>query len=239
MSLTFASRAPTLGTINRTYQNIDLAIQCQADEIARLSHRLAKLNVSTAVKTLPSSQKDLRLPDDESRRPFSVTPHVAITTAAALNAERSAQKLKKALLAARKAPLLNNKAAQAPPARITFKTPQKIAPPDNSGSAFKTPISGPLFSGETPQTSLQEWSFPEDNFNPLPSPPTRRGAGRTKKHASNVPLKKSVGSPQAPVSFDWGPLPGFSQPALASVGPPVSLAAKNPPGFVPLTQFRR
>ena len=193
------------------------------------------------MRTLPSSQKDLRLPDDESRRPFSVTPHVAITTAAALNAERSAQKLKKALLAARKAPLLNNKAAQAAPARITFKTPQKIAPPDNSESdyAFKTPISGTLFERETPQTPLQEWLFPEDNFSPLPSPPTRRGAGRTKKHASNVPLKKSGGSPQAPVSFDWGPLPGFSQPALASIGPPVSLTTKNPPGFVPLTQFKR
>jgi nucleoporin NUP159 len=201
---------------------------------------MTKLNVSPTVKAQPSSQKDHQLPHNDSRRPFSVTPHIAVTTAAALNAERSAQKLKKALLAARKAPLLNDKAAQVPPARITFKTPKKITLPDRAESTFKSPAGGPLFSAEVPQTPALEWSFPEDNFNPSPSPPTRRGAGRTKKHASNAPLKKSVGSAQAPQpSFDWGPLPGFSQPALASVGPPVSLAPKIPPGFVPLTQSKR
>lgn len=235
------SRAPTLDTINRTYRNIDLTIQCQADEITQLSYRVTKLNVSATGKAPPSSQNDHQLPHNDSRRPFSVTPHIAVTTAAALNAERSAQKLKKALLAARKAPLLNDKAAQVPPARITFKTPQKIMPPDRSEPTFKTPVANTLFSAEIPQTPIPpEWSFPEDNFNPSPSPPTRRGAGRTKKHASNAPLKKSVGSVQAPPpSFDWGPLPGFSQPALASVGPPVNLAPKIPPGFVPLTQSKR
>ncbi|KAK2460935.1 hypothetical protein APHAL10511_007405 [Amanita phalloides] len=235
-------RAPTLDTINRTYRNIDLAIQYQADEIAQLSERTADLDLTTLAKTtkvkaLPSPQRDPRLPDNGSRRPFNVTPHIAISTAAALNAERSAQKLKKALLTARKAPLLNDKAAQATPARIVFKTPQRVASySTGSGFAFNTPISGPLFSAETPQTPIPEWTFSEDDLGSSPSPPTRRGAGRTKKHATNIPLKKGTVTSQASPSFDWGPLPRFNQPALASIGSPVKLEPTNPEGFVPLTQ---
>ncbi|KAF8623614.1 hypothetical protein AX17_007317 [Amanita inopinata Kibby_2008] len=235
-------RAPTLDTIHRTYRNIDLAVQHQSDEVTNLTSRVAKLKVTAPAKTPPSA----RIMDSESRRPFNVTPHIAITTAAALNAERSAQRLKKALLAVRKEPLLNDKAAQMVSTRTAFKTPQKIAPAPETKApadfAFKTPISGPLFSTEAaPQMPLPDWAFPEDDFNPSPSPPSRRGAGRTKKHASPAaPLKKSTGTLQAsptPV-FDWGPLPAFNQAPLASMGTPINLAP-NPPGFVPLSQFKK
>ena len=230
---------PTLDSVNRTYRNIDVAIQYQTEDIAGLSERISKLKLSTTRKALPS-QGDPPLPGSDSRRPFDVTPHIAVTTAAALNAERSAQKLKRALLAARKEPLLNEKAAQAPPARKTFKTPQRIAgPPGDLG--FKTPVSGPLFPTETTETPIADWSFPETNFNPSPSPPTRRGSARTKMHATNAPLKKSTGSSQPqPATFDWGPLPTFNeQPPLAGMELPIKLAPKNPPGFVPLAQFKK
>ena len=42
-----------------------------------------------------------------SGMPYNVTPDVAVTTAATLNAERSAQRLKKPLLTVRVEPLLN------------------------------------------------------------------------------------------------------------------------------------
>ncbi|KAH9068189.1 hypothetical protein EDB83DRAFT_2593303 [Lactarius deliciosus] len=59
------------------------------------------------------------------RRPLGVTPHVASTTAAALNAEQSAHRLKEALLPVRTEPLLNTQAAHAKPAPRAFDTPQK------------------------------------------------------------------------------------------------------------------
>ncbi|KIL59565.1 hypothetical protein M378DRAFT_169073 [Amanita muscaria Koide BX008] len=229
-------KAPTLDTVNRTYRNINLAISLQTEEIADLSERISKLRVSTPRKALLPSQRDPRLPDNQLRRPFNVTPHIAVTTAAALNAERSSQKLKKALLAARKEPLLNDKAAHTPAARITFKTPTKMGA-FSIGPSPKSP--GPLFPVEAPQTPLPEWSFPEDDFNPSPSPPMRRGAAtRTKMHTSNAPLRKSGGPSQPPpATFDWGPLPAFNPQPLST--PVKSVPPTNPPGFVPFAQFKR
>ncbi|RDB29456.1 hypothetical protein Hypma_014815 [Hypsizygus marmoreus] len=216
-------KAPSLDTINRTYRNIDIAVQQQAADVAKLSSRISKLNLSSTAlaTTTSSSSRDARLPDPSPARraPANVTPNVAITTAAALNAERSAHRLKRALLAARTEPLLNTKAAAAPPAPVAFNTPQKavstFAPPPDF--AFKTPLPASLFP-VTPNTSTQatpisfpEWTLPEDNFNPSPPPSARRGAGASVKKHGSVPLKKSgngIGGSQPP-AFNWGPLPTF------------------------------
>ncbi|KAF8150734.1 hypothetical protein B0H34DRAFT_801662 [Crassisporium funariophilum] len=231
-------RAPSLDTINRTYRNIDIAIQQQGDEISRLAGRISKLNVKD-INESPSSPRDSRLPDAGARRPFNVTPNVAVTTAAALNAERSAQRLKRALLAVRKEPLLNIKAAVAPKAPLAFKTPQKPST-STSGFAFQTtPWTGSLFGPPelAEPTSLPDWTLPEDNFNPnaTPLPQGRRGGKEQRKHPS-VPLKRSGGlpatapmpSPAAP-SFDWGPLPSFPASGASS--------ATLPKSFVPLSAF--
>lgn len=202
-------RAPSLDTINRTYRNIDIAIQHQMDDVANLTTRIAKLKVTSPAHGRPS--RDARLPD-QAKRPFNVTPHVAVTTAAALNAERSAQKLKRALLAVRKEPLLNTQAASAPPPPRAFQTPQKGAP----GLSFGTPVKGLLFP-QTPSTPLPvEFTFPEDDFSPSPFQPSpRRGAGvGTKRHS--LPVKRSPAqpspSPLPPPTFEWGPLPSFMTP---------------------------
>ena len=60
----------------------------------------------------------------QMKRPLNVTPNVAATTAAALNAERSAQKFKRVLLATRSSPLLSNKVAQVS-VPTSFQMPQK------------------------------------------------------------------------------------------------------------------
>ncbi|KAJ7914887.1 hypothetical protein B0H13DRAFT_1611176 [Mycena leptocephala] len=121
-------RAPTLDTLNRTFRNMDIALDNQTSDVEKLTARVSKLNVKTGQRNghAPGA-RDARLPDPVSRqRPLNVTPNVAVTTAAALNAERSAHKLKRALLHVRKEPLLNTQAASAPPAPLAFKTPQRV-----------------------------------------------------------------------------------------------------------------
>jgi len=185
------------------------------------------------------SMRDTRLPDSgPHRRLADYTPNIAETTAAALNAERSAQRLKKALLAVRKAPLLNKKATAAPLPPTTFDTPQKTS--KLGAFSFDTPIAGSLFGNPDPAMSTSEFSLPnwdlppDDNFNPsTPLASDRRGAPTQRKHLVNQPLKRSTtghGSPvaaaSAPTSFDWGPLPNFATP------PP---ASRLPAAFIPFS----
>ncbi|KAF4613917.1 hypothetical protein D9613_007855 [Agrocybe pediades] len=226
-------KAPSLDTINRTYRNIELTIDQQSDEVARLASRIKKLRM--VEQTSSPSTRDARLPDVVAhRRPVDYTPNIAETTAAALNAERSAQRLKKALLSVRKQPLFNKRAAAAPPAPLAFDTPQKTS---KLGTfAFDAPIVGSLFSTPDPAMSTSEFSLPswdlppDDNFNPttpLAATHGRRGGPTQRKHIS-VPLKRTNGesssaSSAAPPSFDWGPLPSF---------PSTPPAAKLPSAFM-------
>ena len=196
-----------------------------------MASRISRLNTKDVANSSP--QQDYRLGDSGSERPYNVTPDVAVTTAAALNAERSAQRLKKALLAVRKEPLLNTKAASTP--NIRFMTPQK--PSNRQPSAF--PALLPPSPTSSSSTSMLDWtSLPEDNFNPnaLPLPPGRRsGGGGQRKHPS-VPLKRSGGPSETSTapSFDWGPLPSFpSSPGMAKTTVPtafvpLSTAVKSP-----------
>ncbi|GLB40668.1 putative nuclear pore complex [Lyophyllum shimeji] len=228
-------RAPSLDTINRTYRNIDLAIQHQSAEVAQLKKRMARLQLSArsspaSASPTPSPSRDPRLPDPIAR-PYNVTPHVAVTTAAALNAERSASKLKRALLATRKEPLLNTRARAAAPPPLSFGTPQKQEQPSPSPFNFSTPTpKHALEDTATPKPgvpSTPDWGIilPADNhhhhhhhYSPSPSPsPTlaRRGAGAGVKRHSVVPLRKggtgSPGGAEVGKGFDWGPLPTFNR----------------------------
>ncbi|KAF9463874.1 hypothetical protein BDZ94DRAFT_1282304 [Collybia nuda] len=224
-------RAPSLDTINRTYRNIDLAIHHQSDEVHKLSIRISKLNLSSSqalTTTNTRTTRDPRLPDPISRRPYNVTPHVAITTAAALNAERSAHKLKRALLSVRKEPLLNVRAATAPAPPAAFNTPQKALP--GFGVGFATPP-GPLFPKTPEVVNTPNWTLPEDNFHPSTPPSGRRGAGAVKKHQS-VPLKRTPGgtaSPTAPPTFNWGPLPTFDKAPATSMVEAIKLTPPSKP----------
>ncbi|KAH9057852.1 hypothetical protein EDB87DRAFT_1792581 [Lactarius vividus] len=194
-------KPPSLDTVNRTSRNIDLAIRQQTVDVSALSARVAKLNLDSGSPLGTPSRIRER---DVVRRPLDVTPHVASTTAAALNAEQSAHRLKEALLAVRTEPLLNTQAAQAKPARA-FDTPQKptVDPTPSAGASkgtnlFSTPFSLPPLSAGTGSASS--------------SPPASAGrrASTQKYHSKSVPLKSAptVGTPPKP-SFDWGPLPGI------------------------------
>ncbi|KAF9048549.1 hypothetical protein BJ165DRAFT_1460486 [Panaeolus papilionaceus] len=218
-------KAPSIDTINRTYRNIDSLIQQQTAEVNRLTSRVSKIDVND----LPSSPRKSAASAD-LRRGHHVPPNVAITTAAALNAERSAHKLKKALLAVRKEPLLNKKVESAPAAPTAFNTPQKPVP-SNGAFAFQTPLQGSLFGD--PATAITAEAFPEfklptdeDTFSPgtLSTSSGRRGAGGQRKHQS-VPLKRTPGaaptSAAAP-SFNWGPLPTFNTPKPAGLFVPIT-----------------
>jgi nucleoporin NUP159 len=201
ITLLTSFRAPSLDTVNRTSRNINLAIRQQSVDISALSSRIAKLDIEGGSPLSTPSRTRER---DIVRRPLDVTPHVASTTAAALNAEQTAHRLKETLLAVRSQPLLNTQAANARPALRAFDTPKK---PDadlgssvgSLGGVFSTPFTpSPLNKTESVGKGV--------------SPPVslgRRGTAQ-KYHAKSVPLKSTptAGTPPKP-TFDWGPLPGI------------------------------
>jgi len=205
--------------------------------VAQLASRIDKLSVEDVVLDLPAlPTRDARLPNINRTRAYNITPNVAATTAAALNAERSAQRLKKALLAVRKEPLLNVKVNTVPCAPVAFSTPKKGD--DDPFWKVLNSTTGSLFGEPVMPESIPVgvWNLPpDDNFNPNPTTPSmphgRRGAGGQRKHQS-VPLKRSPGAasamggaPTTAATFDWGPLPSFSTPAPAKV----------PTSFVPIS----
>jgi len=224
-----AIRAPTLDTVNRTYRNIDAAIQQQLDEVSRLADRISTIDIDDPHNT--SSPRDARLPDRTTRRPYNVTPTVASTTAAALNAEHSAHRLKKALLSVRKQPILNNKAASIPAPISVLRTPQKPT------------FFGVTLDADEAPPSIPEWNdFPSsDDFNPNASRELSRGAadrvtGQKRRTVAVAPKKTTVpivpSTPSAPVSpgFDWGPL---AKVPIQTTPPGQNL----PRAFVPLMGF--
>ncbi|KAF8199687.1 hypothetical protein BJ912DRAFT_922074 [Pholiota molesta] len=166
-------RAPSLDTINRTYRNIEIAIDQQSDEVARLAARVSKLNMKEA--TVATLTRDARLPDVGNRQPSDITQNVAAITAAALNAERAASRLKKALLSVRSEPLLNTKVSTAPSAPVDFATPKK------------TPSSGPSLFGETSTAgeAFADWDIPPDNFDPNGSHLLQGIAEQRKRKSTN------------------------------------------------------
>lgn len=213
VNLTVLCRPPSLDTINRTYRNIDLAIAQQADDVARIASRLAKIDL----KSSPTTRSATDFRSTPTKRSADVTPNVAATTAAALNAERAAQKLKRALLKTRKQPLLNKQAetAPAPPSGATSprkdertgETPAKEFTLGSLSWSAGLP-STPKFP-HTPQGA--QWSSPDSPGSP--SPGHGSGSRREPKHAKAVPLKKSPGAAAAvtpPPGFSWGPLPGVT-----------------------------
>ncbi|OBZ72331.1 hypothetical protein A0H81_07501 [Grifola frondosa] len=184
-----AFRPPSLDTVNRTYRNIDLAIEQQEDEVASLASRMVKLELKGAQTLLP--ERDKRLPDNN--RASKITPSVVVSTAAALNAEVAAQKLKRALLRSRKEPLLNTQAVSAPQVPKLGETPRKtIKAEPTTPSLFTSPSSGLAWT--PPSAGQPEWSLPPfepDNFSPTPLSNSRHRSPGNKLHAKPIQLKKA------------------------------------------------
>ncbi|TFK82700.1 hypothetical protein K466DRAFT_666322 [Polyporus arcularius HHB13444] len=175
-------KPPSLDTINRTYRNIDLAIEQEEEDVSNLAERLSTLEVSSKSPLLSftTATRDRRLPDRNQRVGREVTPNIAASTAAALNAERSAQKLKRALLNARKQPLLNTKAVDATPPEREQRIPRKplLAPGSGVGigAAFAAGLQGgfPSLADLTPikgepGSPVLQWTPPPPGSIPPPS----------------------------------------------------------------------
>ncbi len=194
----FLTSSPSLDTVNRTYRNIDTAIRQEQEAIDSLTKRLAAVDM--ARRSLPPSKtsatyRDPRLPDAKSS-PLAV-PYEAVTTAAALNAERSAQKLKHALLKLRQQPLLNEPKTTTSPPLAFLSSSQASGSP--GGVPFNTPLRVPnsLFGGGG-----------DDDFHLNTYTSTSKVRPKERKHPS-VPLTKKGDAPSASPSFDWGPLPQY------------------------------
>ena len=232
------NRPPSLDTINRTYRNIDAAIDQEEDDLANLTERVVRLELTspaTAVFSSSSSARDHRLPDRINQRMGrEVTPNIAASTAAALNAERSAQKLKKALLSARKQPLLNTKAVDAVAPEREGK---KAVPHPDSGlnisAAFAAGLNGGIpasTSGSGPSTPQWSapvgWSMPPFNVDSSSSPTAglsggRSRGGREKQHAKPIQLSQGAKTtlPPPPAGFSWGPVPNIQPKTTVSILP--------------------
>lgn len=237
---TLPCRPPSLDTINRTYRNIDIAIEQEEEGVSSLAERVAQLNLSSQARgklSFAASSRDKRLPDRTDRIGREVTPNIAASTAAALNAERSAQKLKRALLKARKEPLLNTKAVDAlPPAREIRSSRKPLLSPESGlgvGAAFAAGMNGFLpGTPGTPTPAAPAWTAPPPGsfgmspaWSPSPPfvseqsppssgrsgamrPPKDRGHGRSAQPSQPTGFVKPPSLPP-PAGFSWGPLPKF------------------------------
>ncbi|KAI0636172.1 hypothetical protein C8Q77DRAFT_1101977 [Trametes polyzona] len=235
-------KPPSLDTINRTYRNIDIAIEQEEEDVSTLADRVARLHLTSNASgklAFSASTRDKRLPDRAERVGREVTPNIAASTAAALNAERSAQKLKRALLKARKEPLLNTKAVNAMPPEREVRTPRKplLAPESGLGvgaafaaglnNGFPPSVPGvvpvvtpPVWTPPPPGsfgTSIPAWSSTPATTAEQDPPPPRLGAMRGSKekhHSRSVQPAQGAAKPPPPpppAGFSWGPLPKFEQ----------------------------
>lgn len=199
--------------------------------MANLVERVAQLELSSKTAPLLSfsaSTRDRRLPDRSAQRVGrEVTPNIAASTAAALNAERSAQKLKKALLSARKEPLLNTKAVDAaPPAREdqARKALLESGSGLDVGAAFAAGLNGGIGPSTTQWSASPGWSLPPFNLDPNASPTAGLTGGRTrgqreKQHAKPIQLHQGAKPPPPPppAGFSWGPVPVIQPKSTISI----------------------
>ncbi|KAH7884574.1 hypothetical protein F5I97DRAFT_1812802 [Phlebopus sp. FC_14] len=220
------SRAPSLDTVSRTFRNIDIAIEQQKREMNKLRIRMSKLDT---LSLNGMTALDKRLSWSSSKRPSNVTPNVAATTAAALNAERSAQKLKRVLLAVRTEPLLNTKASETH-ALTSFQTPQKAPAASEPADGLLSLPTTPLlhFPSSMPAWSPQTLPSEFGDSTSLGTPPSR-GRGGTKHHQKPVALKKAL--PAAATSAEFAPPADFAWKPLQPMKPistlPFSIAPKD------------
>ncbi|KAF8838595.1 hypothetical protein BDN67DRAFT_70954 [Paxillus ammoniavirescens] len=197
-------RAPSLDTMNRTFRNIDIAIDQQKQEVSKLRLRMAKLDITEG-----AGARD-KLAGSSSKQPMNVTPNVAATTAAALNAERSAHRLKHALLATRTQPLLNT-VVTAMPTPTSFQTPQKATTAKREVGAAKGVSPLPATPTLNFPTCLPVWTplspseFGESVSHDI-SPSRNRGG--SKHHQKPIVLKKNASPAGATQTspFEWKPV---------------------------------
>ncbi|KAK0502059.1 hypothetical protein EDD18DRAFT_1426646 [Armillaria luteobubalina] len=228
--------APSSDTVNRTYRNIDIAIQQERDVIDHLGQKLSRIDLNAPCSFV--SKRDPRLPEPPSR-PCAIPPHAAVTTAAALNfAERSTQKLKRALLGLRKESLLNQPKANAPTPPVVFLSAFQASGSTKEGVVFNTPINieGPLFGkGGADDNSFETgFEFPDDNDSfhlSTPLPTGRHGAGGGKNLGGGFFQKgpSATVTPLKAPSFGWGPLPAFDYGKPGNSGSPLVMGISGGP----------
>jgi nucleoporin NUP159 len=218
-------------------------MQHQTSEVSTLKKRVATLDLPAALHR-GSPSRDKRLPTDHSMntRPRGVTPDVATATAAALNAERSAQKLKEALKMRKEVPL-NTSVLLLPAGELAHGPPPGWVSVKKESAAPSPSPSGPSISvkNEEFEPSLQ-WSSPEHGSRDQGEQDQGEheiSGGRphrnSRKHQKPVAMHASKGSPTfhagsptpPPAGFTWGPLPPTPTPQPGS---------GLPKGFVSLTK---
>ena len=197
-------RPPSLDTINRTYRNIDVAIEMQLQQIAELNDRVSKLNLKTlqsrGTSHLVSANghgsglnADTGVPPSSGRFRTEVTSSIAASTAAALNAERSAMRLKLALARNRTTPLINRRAVDLPSGRVPNLAQKSIVQDEPFSPCAFSPNSSPSSAETSPTNQRQIY-------------------GRTTRHSVHAKAPQLGRThqkvPSDIANFSFGPLPG-------------------------------
>lgn len=226
------------------------------NQVSRLSSRVAKLDIH-GVRSPARSSLGERSPGEatssSSQRTVQVTPNVAAATAAALNAERAAQRLKTALLSVRKQPLFNTQALHAPPPPSAFAEPpaikakQEWTPPPSSffqsqASASTSSVATWSLTSPPPSKPLGEpntpaWSLPPFQLSETPESPETPSRSHNREGTGSSPSLRQRGGGatkmhQKPVPINKSPStpippppPNFSWGPLPGVGPMTKLSA--------------
>ena len=205
-----------------------MAIESQAQQIEELTRRISKFNLDSldaALHGSPSKFRRQHATDGEESastaglrgkgtlRGSQVTPSIAASTAAALNAERNALRLKNALAKARKVPLLNTQASkpvrQTPTIESLTRSPSQPLPGGDLMSSVST--SSSVYTHDS-RTSLD------------------RRASRQTRHTNSVKLGKThTRVPSSISNFDWGPLPKVAPMTSLPVSIRPETSPRGPP----------
>lgn len=225
-------RPPSLDTINRTFRDIDAAISEESNKLAWLTSRVSKLKLGRS--SMASPRRSYRAPQDDNSYsssrytypespsrdssslldlkspPRGVTRGVAVNTAAALNAERTALRLKNALAKTHRKPILTESRSSISPHVLADPyNKYPIQSQTRQPPSTPLPISGNLFGADyvprpTSTSPLAEFSgsLGGDRSNRAPK----------SHHSKSVPLKReATGQTNEKIlTFDWGPLPGVA-----------------------------
>ena len=156
--------------------------------------------------------RDSRFPDDIKSPPRNVTHSIAVSTAAALNAERSALRLKNALAKTHQKPIITESRSSVSP----YVLNERYSKPQMQSQTLHIPstplqLSSRLFGDDLQTPDQSEFGT---NSGRSQERTTRSLASH---HYKSVPLRRSpVGQAnEKVVAFDWGPLPGV--PPMSSI----------------------
>lgn len=246
-------RTPSLDSVHRAVRNITAALTEKTFELDDLGNRLDLLRLkpsssSVSTPSISRSRKPISTPDDtflvaSSRKGLVKTPQVtspeAVATAkAALNAERKAAMLQRALLAVRSNPVINRTASASTSKNIARRPLSDLQLAFSAG-----PVTGDHLP--SPRRAVVKAVLPKPApivpFN-IPQPPPSTMAPTYTNSSYNAPPAENLASvlsftPTATQTIPTSTKPTFGFSTTPKVESPSANSWKLPPAPAPNPSF--